>query len=188
METVEESGQEPLIADWRRRIQEQIDLGEKLLTEGSAQYWNAPPVRGDEWTAAQHMEHLCIVGEKMIEKIEAALAATPPKGDPNHWKPGWFGKVFIAACGPQPPGRSTPAPPLFVPGPGPFDITELRKRFLEVHSQFPILLDRCIEVDLARIKVPSAAMPLLRLDLGTWFEAMAVHIAYHVSCARTLLK
>lgn len=178
----------PTIEDWKKRTQEAAARAEALLTDTPTERLNAAPPPGEEWSAAQHLEHLTIVTDKIAGKIEEALLKNAPTGNPGEWQPNWMERPFIAACGPQPSGRTMPAPKLFIPAAGPYDPTELRQRFTEAHDRFVRLLDRAENVDVRRVKVASAAMPLLRLRLGAWFEANTVHIAYHTDRAEALAR
>jgi hypothetical protein len=177
----------PVIAQWTERVETEMGRMKRILEDVPSERLNRTPSDSD-WSSAQHIEHLIIVTNLVCGKIEEALKKSTPPGDPADWKANWLERQFIAACGPQPAGRTNPAPGIFIPGSGPFAPDDLKARFLATHQRLLDLLCRADEVDIRRVMVASAALPLLRLRLGAWLEAMAVHVRYHTDRAESLSR
>lgn len=144
----------------------------------------------DRWSVAECIQHLNIT-EYMVLKvlrpvIDEALARGMTGTGPFHY--GWFSRWFEAQMEP-PPRRTFKAPTAFAVAPGSsWDRDKTLADFAAVGGK----LDECLELsrtlDLRRIKVPSAAMPLLRLPLGATFRVQTAHERRHLWQAEQVVK
>ena len=84
-------------------------------------------------------------------------------------------------------GRTVPVPKGFEPSEERLEKGPLLARYAAAHEQLIAVIERTANADLKRIKVASAALPLLKLSLGAWFAAMANHTSYHLVKAEKVI-
>jgi hypothetical protein len=146
---------------------------------------NARP-DSDTWSLGMQLDHIAISLEKAVGEMEKSLAKGIPSGDPASWSPNFFERKFIEMVGARPGGAITPVPKGFEPSEAHLEKEALLSRYAEAHDKFVAVIERTASADLKRIKVASAALPLLKLSLGAWFAAMANHTDYHLEKAARL--
>lgn len=154
------------------------------LTEGLGQAaFNAPPAPG-AWSVGQCLHHLYVAGAQLAPHLETALERARRKrllgeGPFGH---GFIGRLFIHVIGPNTrlklptPGSYRPAtdlaPDVVVP------------EFASLQDRFMASVRHADGLDLARIKVASPAVSLLRLNVSAWFAATLAHEERHLTQAR----
>lgn len=162
----------------------------RRLTEGlsdEALHWT-PPGTNDPWSIARCLDHLNKTGYLLLPKMEEAIRQGKARGfQETVGGPvrgfNIFERYFI---GLMQPGAKTkvPVPPVFAPDPRP--ASDTLPRFLTLQERLGECIIAADGLDLARIKVTSAANRLLRMSLGAWLEATVAHERYHLLQARAV--
>jgi hypothetical protein len=135
------------------------------------------------WSMAECIDHLVVVGWKMIPQMDTAIIRARGKGwsSDGPFKYGWFEKWFAASMGQVPPRRKFRAPRLYVPpARTDFRISELVDDFKALQDKYAKVVHGADGLDIARIKVASPALRLLRLSLGQWLIGLAGHQRRHL--------
>ena len=144
--------------------------------------WKPSP---DVWSVAECLVHLNTSNAPYVESIQQALEGSRRTGAPPY-RYGPVARLFIAATEPE-ADRPSKTFPSMRPTPGtdhqaPAVLDTFRainERFLEVLA----LADR-EALDLARIRIGSPFLPILRLPVGAFVEALAGHEHRHLNQAR----
>ena len=169
------------------RLQAQAARGRALAEPLTDDQLNARPDT-DTWSLGMQLDHVSVVLEKATGEMESVLAqGAIPAGDPTAWKPNFLERKFIAMVGAQPGGRMNPVPKGFEPSEERLEKDAVLARYAAAHARLIAVVEQTQTADLKRIRVSSAAIPLLKLSLGAWFAAMVVHTDYHLDKAETLL-
>ncbi len=144
----------------------------------------------EQWSIAECIDHLIATGTLMNRNIddgiEKALARNLRSGGP--FKYGAIGNWFVRAVGPSDEARRRKfkAPKAYTPTSN-HSISRIKVAFNQLQDEFAVRIERANGLDLARIKVPSAAggvAGLLKLSLGQWFALLANHQDRHLAQAR----
>jgi hypothetical protein len=148
--------------------------------------WRPEP---DRWSAAECIDHCVVVGTLMNRNIDDAIAKALERGlkSDGPYKYGALGNFFVKAVGPSDEARKRKfkAPKAYTPTSN-HTISRLDAAFDKLQTDFVERLNRAKGLDLARIKVPSAAGGfgvLIRLSLGQWFALLANHQDRHLAQA-----
>jgi len=140
------------------------------------------------WSAAECVEHLSATTREMIPALDAGVAHAREKGwlSPGPFEYGRFEKWFARQSGGEelPPKRRFKTPKLYHPTHRTYDMEEAVRGFLVLQDRYIETLQLASGVDLARIKVASPAMSLLKLSLGQWLRSMEGHQRRHLWQAR----
>lgn len=139
------------------------------------------------WSVTDCLDHLCVVGRKVLPRINAGIARARSERRLSHgpFRYGRVGNWFVRMSGPEdyPPRRKLTTPKLYKPTRDwPFE--EIVRSFTHLQDD---ILERVREangIDLARVKIASPAAWWLRLSLGQWFELIAGHQERHLLQAR----
>lgn len=149
--------------------------------------------RTDEsrWSIAECVDHLIVVGGKMVPRLAAAVEEGRRKGwssdGPFAYGPlgNWF--VRQMGAGQLPPRKRLKVPRLYVPRPATRrSIDELVAEFTGLQDRFIAIANGADGLDLRRIKVTSPVTRLIRLSLGQWLEGLAGHQRRHLWQAEQL--
>lgn len=153
------------------------------LTEGlDTETFNASLASGG-WSIAEIVEHLCIIGEMLLPRIDVAIDETREGGwygdGPYTYPP--FSRLFLRSVGPLPPSKrgKTKAPRIYKPSASRHELNDLTARFIALQDK---LIERCRNAEglnLRRVAIASPVTPLIRVRLGAWFEALALHQLRH---------
>ena len=171
--------------EWIQTARDQSATARGLLTGITDTELNARPDT-DTWSLGMQLDHLSVVLEKATAEMEKALEEGIPAGDPANWTPGFLERKFIEMVGAQPGGRTNPVPKGFEPTEAPLQTEPTLARFLAAQERVIALMERTRQADIKKLKAASAAIPLVKLSLGTWFAAMGVHTQYHLDKATAL--
>lgn len=169
----------------KERIQAQAERGKRLAENLTHDQLNARR-DSDTWSLGMQLDHIAISLEKATGEMEKSLAQGIPSGDPANWKPSFLERKFIEMVGAQPGGKMTPVPKGFEPSEARLEKAAVLERYAAAHARLLAVVERTQAADLKRIRVASAAIPVLKLSLGGWFAAMLAHTDYHLDKAAAL--
>lgn len=136
------------------------------------------------WSIAECVAHLTASGRIYLAPLDRAIERGVERAmfGGRDFHPNWFGRLLIASMEP-PPRRRMRAPKQIVPRP-----VESRARlaaeFDAMHLALIERIRRATSLDLARVKLRSPIMPLLRMPLGTCFAFLLAHERRHLWQAR----
>ena len=102
---------------------------------------------------------------------------------PGPFRYGWLGRWFLAVQAPG-RGRGARTPGIYVPSASDVDAAVAWARFETVQVRFGAVIEAADGGDLARVRVPSPALALLRLPVGIWRLALPLHTLRHLAQAR----
>lgn len=176
----------PELAEYSREFQKARTDIDELLDGVTEDQFNWRPGE-KEWSMAECLDHLIVVGTKMIEPIDQGIAKAKEKGWESNgpFKYGALGNWFVRVVGDtgDPPKRKFKAPALYTPT-SKHSLGRIRDGFIGLQDQYVERVNHANGLDLARVKVPSPAMKLVRLSLGQWFAMLAGHQKRHFTQAR----
>jgi hypothetical protein len=144
--------------------------------------WKPTPAR---WSVAQCLDHVCIVTGEVLPALDAAVARAHERGvtGPGPYRYGPIGRWFLGAQAPGAAG-AVRTPGRYAPSSSQLDVPATIARFEAVQAAFSATLEAADGVDLARVRAPSPAMALLRLQAGIWFRSLPVHALRHLAQAQ----
>jgi hypothetical protein len=149
--------------------------------------YNARPAPG-AWSAAECVEHLSATAREMIPGLTAGVARGRERGwlAPGPFGYGRFEQWFARQSGGDelPPKRRFKTPKLYRPPHRAYDMEKAVGEFLALQDAYIETVELASGVDLARVKVASPAMSLLRISLGQWLRSMEGHQRRHLWQAR----
>ncbi len=179
---------QPLIPELQQR-QGQFSAAKdtaRALTEGlTDEQFNWHPESG-RWSIAECVDHLTTTGIKLLPGMDAAIerARNRGKSASGPFRYGWFDNWFIRGTGPMPAtGKGMKHPKQYAPR-ADQPVERVLPAFLELQDQLIQRLHAANGLDLARIKISSPILRLLRISLGAWFAATAGHQERHLEQAR----
>lgn len=169
---------------FRRTYDEAAALAGGLSTEQFN--WRPSP---EAWSVAECLVHLNTMNAPYLTAMEEALAGGGPEGAPP-FRYGWLARRFIAANGPQPTRkvktftRMKPAPS------SDYAADRVLADFKALTDGFLALLARAEaeRLDLARIRISSPFLSILRFPVGAFLEALAGHEQRHLGQARRVAE
>jgi len=139
------------------------------------------------WSVTECIDHLCVVGRKLLPRIDAGIAQARQRGwySRGPFRYSWWGNWFVRASGSgdYPPKRKVKTPKLYRPVQE-WPLEELVRSFTHLQDEFQRRLREANGIDLARVKIVSPATRLLRLSLGQWLELIVGHQERHLLQAR----
>lgn len=134
------------------------------------------------WSVAEIIDHLCVLGELLLPRIDIGIAEAHTRGwhsdGPFHYP--ILSRWFIRAVGPLKPGKrgKMRAPKIYLPR-GDLSKAELLARFERLQADLIARCERADGLDIARVAITSPVTRLIRVRLGAWFEALAMHQLRH---------
>ena len=138
----------------------------------------------DAWSAAECVEHLSATAREMLPAIDLGIRQARERGwlahGPFHYSRvgDWF--VGMAVADELPPKRRVKAPKLYRPPHRRYEIGPAVDEFVDLQDSLIERLQLASGVDLARVKVKSPAMSLVKLSLGQWFRLLEGHQRRHL--------
>lgn len=140
-----------------------------------------PPAGG--WTIAQVFEHLLVSHGLYVDRVGPAIAAVrkvPAERAPpaRPWKPTLFGRMLIAAVGPDFRPR-LPTARVFEPGPVPRP--HVFEAFLQMQQEIARLLREGADLDWRSVRLSSPVNRLIRLNLGDAYVILVIHTQRHLN-------
>lgn len=165
------------------------DEATRLVADANADTLSVRP-DPETWSAVQCLDHLNTAGWLLLRSMEDAIQqgqAEGPYGDPP-FEYGFFSRWFVHSMKPS-SGWTFSAPSVFEPdAPNTLYPGEVIDEFAALQDQFSACVVEAEGLDLRGIRVPSPAVPLLRISLGAWFEATLAHEQRHLTQARRTLN
>lgn len=146
--------------------------------------FNAKP-SATSWSAGECVVHLNTMSKGYLPLFEDALEDGAPRADgPFRW--GWVSRKFIDAV--RPGSRAMPTggpmkPPATNGLRSEIDRRRAMERFRADMARYLEAVERADGIDLARIKIASPFLKLLKLPVGAYLEAMGLHAQRHVGQA-----
>jgi hypothetical protein len=139
------------------------------------------------WSVGECVDHLCVVGRKLLPRIDAGLTKAREKGwySDGPFRYSWWGNWFVRAsgAGDYPPKQKVKTPKLYRPV-HEWPVEELVRSFTHLQDEYLSRIRTANGIDLARVKITSPAARLLRLSLGQWLELLVGHQERHLLQAR----
>lgn len=177
------------LARYRAQFETARGQFDELILGIDDKQFNWRPV-DDQWSIAECIDHLIATGTLMNRNIDDGIEKAIAKGlrGDGPFKYGALGNWFVKAVGPSDEARKRKfkAPKAYTPTSN-HSISRLKIAFNKLQDDFSDRIERANGLDLARVKVPSAAggvSGLLRLSLGQWFALLANHQDRHLAQAR----
>jgi hypothetical protein len=142
------------------------------------------------WSVGECFLHLNTMAKGYLPVLEAAVAADGPRAD-GPYRYGWVSRRFIAAV--RPGSRPMPTggamkPPAAHGGRSAVDKARALDGFDAYTERFVGVVRASDGLDLARIRVASPFLPLLRLPLGAFLEALGLHNVRHMQQAERVTQ
>jgi hypothetical protein len=171
----------PELAEYQRQFRANRDEAARLCDGLSAGQFNWKPGPG-RWSVAGCLGHLNVSAELFCAAIEAAIDRGRARGQVGSgpFRYGLLSRWLLRSL--EPPARSRyKTPRKFYPPVGvEHGVAETINGFLTAGRRWDECLDRANGLDLAHVKVPSPAVPLLRFQLGALFAGQAAHERRHL--------
>lgn len=160
-----------------------------LVEATDAEAFNRKPsVKG--WSAGECVVHLNKTAKAYLSEMDALITPDAPRGaGPYEW--GWMSRRFIEAV--RPGSRPLPTgggmkPPRSEGLRSAVDRERAVARFDADTDHWLALCERAEGIDLSRIKMRSPFLPILRLPVGVFLEAMGLHALRHVGQAERAVQ
>jgi hypothetical protein len=145
------------------------------------QFNQRPPSGG--WSIGDLVDHLTTFGTILLPRIDVAIDESRARS--------WLGnepvrypllsRLFIKAVGPLSPNKRNKmkVPQKFHPSSESKPLGETVRRFIALQHDLIARCQRADGLNLRKAVVVSAVTPLVRLRLGAWIEAIAMHQLRH---------
>jgi hypothetical protein len=176
------------LEDYRSGFADLKDEATALVAGVDADTMQARP-GPEQWSAAQCFDHLNTTGRLLLRSMETEVQQgrdEGPFGDPP-FEYGFVSRWFVRSMTPS-SGWTFSAPSAYEPdAPTVLSSGETVDEFLGLQDQFMECVEAAEGLDLRRLRLPSPAVPLLRISLGAWFEATLAHEQRHLEQARRAL-
>jgi len=156
------------------------------LTESQFNWKSSPRT----WSVGECLEHLNIIAESYVPLMEAALQnAEPSRSDLFRY--GWLSRRFINAV--RPGGRRVKTSADLNPSSTEAPSSDLEKTgclstFDNWTARFVDIARKSDGLDIARLKITSPFLRLLRLPVGAFLEALGLHALRHVQQAEQVVR
>lgn len=160
-----------------------------LLAEADDDAFNRRPSEKG-WSAGECVVHLNTIAERYHPVLDEAFGPVAPRGEgPFRW--GWFARKFVAMN--RPGGRPLPTDPSMRPPKtaglrSDVDRDRAVAEFDARTDGWLALCERADGLDLARIKVTSPFLRVLRLPAGAFLESLGLHALRHVGQAERAVR
>ena len=179
----------PQLESYRRDFHACKDEASALVSGHSAAELTAAP-DAETWSVVQLLDHMNTAGWLLLHSIEDAIRDAQregPYGDPP-FEYGFVSRWFVRSMKPS-SGWTFTAPSVFEPDPShTLRPNEVVEEFRGLQEQFADCVAAAEGLDLRRIRIPSPAVPLLRISMGAWFESTLAHEERHLQHAREVLE
>jgi hypothetical protein len=176
----------PELETFRQQFEQLADEGDALVASLDDAQFNWSPAAG-RWSIAQCFEHLNVTARVYLPKLDEGIAEAIRRGlyGEGPFKYNWFGRMFVRSQEPTTKMKYKAAK-VFQPSPS-RPKQETLAAFRAYQVQFVDRLRQANGLDLARARVKSPAINLLRMPLGSGFALMVAHERRHLQQARTVL-
>lgn len=178
----------PQLDGYRSAFVDQKNEVETLFDTADPDVLRTPP-DPDTWSAVQCIDHLNTTGWLLLRSMEEAIRTAQgegPYGEPP-FEYGFVSRWFIRAMTPS-SGWTFTTFSMYEPADSQsLYPDEVSDEFLTLQDQFAECVTASERLDLRGLRIPSPALPLLRISLGAWYEAIAAHEHRHIEQARRSL-
>lgn len=178
------------LADYQRQFMEVRQRAAALTEPLTSDQFNWRP-GPDRWSIGECFEHLNVTARRYQENMTRAIADGRARGLYGSGAPakyGWFSRWFEGQLEP-PPKRRMKAPPAFQFTPAAsMEKGSVMEQFSARGKTWLELLEACEGLDVARVKVVSPAMGLLRFPIGAAFRHQLAHERRHLWQASAVSK
>ena len=147
--------------------------------DGAQANWRPAP---DRWSVAQCLEHVAVVSGAALAGLEGIVAERPGRAAPTSTRYGPLGRWFLAAQAPSTRARVR-TPGAYRPSASQIDLEGATARFRAVQERLDAVIGAADGLDLGRVRMPSPVLPLLRLPIGIWLQALPIHALRHLEQA-----
>ncbi|MEM1055826.1 MAG: DinB family protein [Bacteroidota bacterium] len=141
------------------------------------------------WSVGECFVHLNVIAKAYLPVLEAAAASGTPRGH-GPYTYGFVSRLFTNAV--RPGGRPIPTGgPMNPSSGGPqsdFDHGRALASMDEYTDRYVHVCERLDGLDYSSIKVSSPFLPLLRLPIGAFTDAMGLHAIRHVQQAERVTQ
>ena len=143
------------------------------------------------WSAGECVVHLNKMAKGYLPVFEEVVAQPQPQAT-GPFRYGWVSRKFIDAV--RPGSRPIPTGGAMKPSASDdahqsgVDRERALARFDQDVDRYLAVIEASEGMDLARIKVRSPFLPILKLPLGAFIEAMGVHSIRHVEQAERAVR
>ena len=179
--TVMEEPLSPELAGYQQQFTANRREAAGLCSGLSDAQFNWPPGPG-RWSIAECLLHLNVGADVYTRLIEIATERGRARGQlaTGPFRYGFLSRWFMGLL--EPPVRKRyKTPRLFYPAHGvQHRPTDVLSQFESAGRRWDECLRRATGLDLARVKVPSPVVPLLRFQLGPLFAGQAAHERRHL--------
>jgi len=171
--------------EWKNEIKHCRAEVRRVVKEYSEAQLNQRPKPGG-WSALECVQHLNLTAELMAPVLEKAVESARKKGIEGTvpFYTGFIGAWFMRGSGPK--GGKIPAPPQYRPKGGGKDMVsdlnaaETAKTFDELQQRWLDIIEKGEGLQLDSFRARSPVIPILRLNVATWLEAMPGHQLRHL--------
>ncbi|HRK36147.1 MAG TPA: DinB family protein [Candidatus Hydrogenedentes bacterium] len=153
----------------------------ELTSDLTDDTFNQRPASG-AWSIAENIDHLCVIGELLLPRIDVGIDEARIRkwhGDGPFRYP-LLSRIFLKSVGPLPAsGRGkAKSPKIYVPTPN-HALESTVARFVTLQDSLIVRCKAADGLDLRKPALASPVSPLIRLRLGAWIEAIALHQLRH---------
>src|SRR5262249_8356769 len=169
------------LAGYRAMFRENRAVADRIAGGLTLEQFNWRPAP-DRWSIAQCLVHLNISARLFAERMQAAIRAGRAAGLLGSG-PFRYGPVsrWVARAVDPVNRKKYKSPAKFIASAAKvYDIQEVLEEFHAAGAQWERCLHEADGLDLARVKVRSPAVPLMRFPLGALFGIQAAHERRHL--------
>ena len=174
------------LADYQQQFRDNRSAAHELCNPLTREAFNWQPSEG-RWSVAQCLTHLAVSGKLYSDAILHAAQAARAAGrvGTGPFRYGRLSRMMLRSLDPE-NQRRFKTPRKFVPPPTESAIGPVLKALDSALDRWEHCLEISDGLDLARVKVTSPALPLLRFQLGATFAMQAMHERRHLQQARAV--
>lgn len=171
----------------RERVFRARDEASRIVGQLDDETFNRSPAPG-RWSACENFDHLITVGDRLGEAIDEALERAHRNGQLSRgpFRYGWIESWFTRNATDPTRSRKVKTFKLYEPRTG-RPAAEVLSEFLALQTNLVERIEAASGIDLARVKVRSPALRLVRMSLGKWLELVVGHQERHLRQAEEAL-
>ena len=177
----------PELAEHELHFHENRTIAARLCASLTTSQFNWRPDAG-RWSAAECLVHLNISAKLFGEAIQTAADQGRAVGlvGSGPFRYGLLSRWLLRAVKPG-NNKRYKTPRKFAPQPTTYEVKPVLDEFRMAGDRWDECLRRANGLDLARVKVPSPAIPLLRFQLGALFAMQTAHERRHLLQAEQVI-
>lgn len=178
----------PELAEHQQCFRENRVIAAQMSASLTTQQFNWRPHPG-RWSVAECLVHLNISAKLFGEGILVAVEQARSEGvfGPGPFRYGLFSRWLLHAVGPSGRRRYKAPRKLAPESTATYEVEPVLDQFRAAGDKWDNYLHQANGLDLARVRVPSPAAPLIRLQLGALFAIQAAHERRHLLQAEQVI-